>query len=86
MFFDGPEHTVAAARRIVETVARGAQQGAALTDDAAQVFRGERFAFEVAHQSGPAVCDANNLVAVAHGHATNGSNGRVQTRCVTARS
>src|ERR1700689_467575 len=86
MLLDSPEHAVASARWVVQAVARGTQQGAPLTNDAAQVFRDERFTLEVAHQSGPAVRDTDDFVAVAHGHTADGSNGRVKPRCVTARS
>ncbi len=85
VFVDGPKHALASTRWIVQVVAASAEQRPALADDAAQVLGREGDTFELAHQSGPAVRDADDLVAVAQRHVADGSYSRVQSRGVAAR-
>ena len=64
------QNAFAASGGIVEVVASGAQNGAALAHDVVDVAIFERSAAVFVGETGPAVRDANEFVAIAQRHVT----------------
>ena len=85
MFLDSGQDAFAPTRRTVEVVARRAEQGSTLGDDALKVVSDEWSSGVFAGQAGPAVGYADDLVTVSNRHLADGPNGRVEAGRVATR-
>jgi hypothetical protein len=85
VLLDSGQDPFAPTRRTVEVVARRAEQGSTLGDDALKVVSDEWTSGVFTGQAGPAVGDADDLVTVSNRHLADGPNGRVEAGRVATR-